>query len=392
MKSLSYQLEGVEILFGDGAFSDVPEKLKEMGIRKPLIVTDKNIYKNGGIKIAETALDDAGIAYAVYHGVEPEPYSYMVDEGIKVYKGERCDAIISIGGGSTMDVGKGISVMSAHKGNILEYTRRWENPKPITRKGCPIINVATTSGTGSEVSMFAVLANIANHRKMTLSSKYILSDLAVLDPKMTLSVPRENIVSCFMDALAHASEAYCHMDTIEHKVIVSDTFALKAVELLCANVERVYQNPDDLEGRLAMQWGSLMAGIALNVGAGESHALGAMLSKYYHVPHGISVGVSLPSCMEYCYSSCPERYYDVAKAMGADVDGMSEEEGALEGVSYLRNLLERMIFPKMSDYTNMEDVHRFAEECSQNSCCVLNKRMTTPEQVEHVFERALEAR
>lgn len=386
---MTYQMAGIEIAFGEKAFEIVPERLKKAGCKKVLIVTDKNIVAAGGIKEAEKILCENEIEYAIYSGVEADPYSYMVDEGIEIYQKEGCQAIISIGGGSSMDVGKGISVMVCHDGNILEYTRRWENPKPITKKGCPIINVPTTCGTGSEVSKFAVLANAENHRKMTLDSKYIFSDLVVLDPVFTLTVPKEFIASCFTDALGHASEAYCHADTIKEEFVINDVIALKAVELLCANVEDVYNGTKDMEKRMHLMWGALLAGQALNIGAGESHALGAMLSKYYGVSHSVSIGVSLPACMEYCISSSPKRYYDVAKAMGADVEGMSYEEGAKEGVRHLKRLLKRMNFPTMSQFTNMQDVHKFSEECSQNSCCVLNHRMTTAEQVEKVFQSAL---
>ena len=392
MGIISYQLEGVEIIAGIGAFHAIGDCLKKYNIRKPLLVTDRTLKAVGGLTPVEETCKSLEIPYAVYSGVEPDPYSDMVDEGLQVYRTQQCDAVISIGGGSVMDVGKGISLMTCHEGNVLEYTRRWENPKPIVRKGCPIINVPTTSGTGSEVSLFAVLTNRANHRKMTLSSKHILSDVAILDPTLAVTLPQTIMVSCFMDALAHASESYCHADTIENNSVVSDTVALKAVELLCANVERVFRQKDDLEARMNMMWGALLAGLALNTGAGESHALGAVLSKYHAVPHGVSVGVSLPACMEYCIPSCPKRYYDVARAMGADVADLSPEEGARKGVDHLRGMLDRMQFPKMEDYFTMDEVYATSAECAANSCCVLNKRMTTKEAVEETFCIAFEKR
>lgn len=389
MSYVQYNLEGIEITAGIGAFDTIGEILKKRGVTKPLLVTDANIRAAGSLALAEETCRDQGIPYAVYDGVEPDPFSDMVDAGSRVYREAGCDGVVSIGGGSVMDVGKGISLMAAHEGNVLEYTRRWPNPKPITKKGCPIINVPTTSGTGSEVSLFAVLANRKNHRKMTLESKYILSDAAVLDPRLAVSLPRPVMVSCFTDALAHAAESYVHAATIAEPCLVSDTLALKAVELLCANVERVYGDGRDLTARMNMMWGALLAGLALNIGAGESHALGAMLSKYHGVPHGYSVGVSLPACLEYGIPSCPQRYLDLARAMGAEVSGLSPEEGARKGVDHLRAMLRRMEFPTMGDYITLEEAKAYSRECSENSCCVLNHRMTTPEQVEKAFALAI---
>lgn len=385
MSYVQYNLEGIEITAGVGAFDTIGQTLKKRGVTKPLLVTDQNIRAMGGLTLAEETCRNQGIPYAVYDGVEPDPFSDMVDTGSQIYREAGCDGVVSIGGGSVMDVGKGISLMAAHEGNVLEYTRRWPNPKPITQKGCPIINVPTTSGTGSEVSLFAVLTNRESHRKMTLESKYILSDAAVLDPRLAVSLPRPIMVSCFTDALAHAAESYVHAATIETPCLVSDTLALRAVELLCANVERVYENGQDLEARMQMMWGALLAGLALNIGAGESHALGAMLSKYHGVPHGYSVGVSLPACLEYGIPSCPQRYLDLARAMGAEVSGLTPEEGARKGVDHLRAMLRRMEFPTMGDYITPEEAKAYSRECSENSCCVQNHRMTTPEQVETAF-------
>ena len=389
MSYVQYNLEGIEITAGIGAFDTIGEILKRRGVTRPLLVTDRNIRAAGSLALAEEICRKQGIPYAVYDEVEPDPFSDMVDAGIRVYREAGCDGVVSIGGGSVMDVGKGISLMAAHEGNVLEYTRRWPNPKPITKKGCPIINVPTTSGTGSEVSLFAVLTNRENNRKMTLESKYILSDAAVLDPRLAVSLPRPIMVSCFMDALAHAAESYVHAATIATPCLVSDTLALKAVELLCANVEQVYEDGQNLEARMNMMWGAMLAGLALNIGAGESHALGAMLSKYHGVPHGYSVGVSLPACLEYGISSCPQRYFDLARAMGAEVSGLTPEEGARKGVNHLRAMLRRMAFPTMGDYITPEEAKKYSQECSANSCCVQNHRMTTPGQVEAAFALAI---
>lgn len=290
-----------------------------------------------------------------------------------------------------MDVGKCISVMSVHPGDILDYARSTPEHKDFQKRGCPIISVPTTSGTGSEVSQYAVITNALTHRKTTIASPYLLSDSAILEPAFAGSMPKEVTAYTGMDALAHAVEAYTFRTALDGNIPVVDAVALEAIRLIGQNLVRAYENGNDLKARAGMQWGSLLAGIALNIGSGETHAIGSMLAKYYGVCHGISVGIPLPYCMEYNMSYGYDRFFSIAEALGADTSGLSVKEGAMAAVKKVKELQKQIRFPKMTDYIrDMEEVKNFSQECADNSCCVSNRRMNTKEAIEQVFRMCME--
>lgn len=384
MSYISYDLMNTRIHVGTDALDTLVPCLQKRSVKQPLLVTDKNIYANFQNEIVQPVTDRlkaAGIPYAIYHGVEPDPYDYMVEDGLKVFKENQCDGVIGLGGGSSMDTAKCIAIMAKLPGEILDYSNHAKaihdpNAKDFQLRLVPYIACATTSGTGSEVSKAAVITKKANHRKTTVSSPYLLSDEAILDTNLLVSLPRLETSYTAMDALCHAIEAYTCKTTIETPCEVSDATALRAITLITDNVLKVVENPEDLEARKAMQWGALLAGIALNVGAGECHAIGSMLAKYHGVYHGISVGIPLPYAMKYNSKYCPQRFADIAKAMGKATDGLPVEEAALVAAKAVKELLEKLDFPKMQDYIKDEnEIIGWSEECAGNSCCTSNGRM-----------------
>ena len=393
MKYIKYNLTGIQLIAGQGAFEELKKEMKRMHVMKPLIVTDKGIVEAGIIEKAEVYLKNSQIPYAIYDEVFTDPTDELVEKGVYTYKENGCDAIMSIGGGSAMDVGKCISIMSVHTGKILDYARSTPEHRLFEKKGCPIIAVPTTSGTGSEVSQYAVLTNAVTHRKTTIASPFILSNVAILEPEFAKTMPKEVTAYTGMDALAHAIEAYTFKTAMEGNIHIVDAAALKAVQLIGGNIVRTYENGEDIKARERMQWGALLAGIALNIGSGETHAIGSMLAKYYGVCHGISVGIPLPYCMEYNMSYGYERFADIAKVLGVDTAGMSWEEGAQAAAEKVKEIQKKLQFPKMTDYIHsMEEVEKFSEECANNSCCVSNQRMNNKQAIEKVFRMCMEAR
>lgn len=392
MSCCKYDLGNEKIIAGQGALNEIKSELIRLQMKKPLVVTDGGILEAGITGTIGKYLEENEIPHAVYDGVKTDPLDTMVDEGLAMFTKENCDAIVSVGGGSSMDVGKCISIMSVHEGRILDYARSTQGHLDFTKRGCPIISIPTTSGTGSEVSQYAVITNARTHRKTTVASPLILSDSAVLIPEFATKMPQEVTAYTAIDAFSHAIEAYTHRVTIENDVRISDAMAIEAIKLLSANVLTVYQDGSNIQARKDMQWGALLAGVALNIGSGESHALGSMLAKYYGVCHGISVGIPLPYCMEYNIYSAPQRYADVAKALGADTKGLTAEEAAKAGVAKLKEILRELNFPVMKDYIkDMSEVRKFSEECAGNSCCTSNGRMDNKEAIEAVFFAALQA-
>ncbi|WP_409015615.1 iron-containing alcohol dehydrogenase [Anaerostipes caccae] len=391
MEIATYNLAGIQLTAGEGALSGLKEEADRLHIKKPLIVTDEGVRAAGIIETMAGHLKKEKIAYQIYDGVKTDPLDTMVKDGLSVFRESRCDGILSIGGGSSMDVGKCISVMSVHPGDILDYARSTPEHKDFQKRGCPIISVPTTSGTGSEVSQYAVITNALTHRKTTIASPYLLSDSAILEPAFAGSMPKEVTAYTGMDALAHAVEAYTFRTALDGNIPVVDAVALEAIRLIGQNLVRAYENGNDLKARAGMQWGSLLAGIALNIGSGETHAIGSMLAKYYGVCHGISVGIPLPYCMEYNMSYGYDRFFSIAEALGADTSGLSVKEGAMAAVKKVKELQKQIRFPKMTDYIrDMEEVKNFSQECADNSCCVSNRRMNTKEAIEQVFRMCME--
>lgn len=392
MSCCKYDLGNEKIIAGQGALNEIKSELIRLQMKKPLVVTDRGILEAGITGTIGKYLEENEIPYAVYDGVKTDPLDTMVDEGLAMFAKENCGGIVSVGGGSSMDVGKCISIMSVHEGRILDYARSTPGHLDFTKRGCPIISIPTTSGTGSEVSQYAVITNARTHRKTTVASPLILSDSAVLIPEFATKMPQEVTAYTAIDAFSHAIEAYTHRVTIENDVRISDAMAIEAIKLLSANVLTVYQDGSNIQARKDMQWGALLAGVALNIGSGESHALGSMLAKYYGVCHGISVGIPLPYCMEHNIYSAPQRYADVAKALGVDTKGFTAEEAAKAGVAKMKEILRELNFPVMKDYIkDMSEVRKFSEECAGNSCCTSNGRMDNKEAIEAVFFAALQA-
>ena len=392
MGIIRYNLAGIQLVSGEGALKCLSEELEKLSISKPLFVTDENLWEIGITRKAINQVEKTGISWAVYHGVQSDPLDSMVMEGLERYQENGCDGVVSIGGGSSMDTGKCISIMTVHRGKILDYARSTPGHLEFKGRGCPIISIPTTSGTGSEVSQYAVITNAETHRKTTVASPYILSNTALLDPELMVSMPAEVTAYTGMDALSHAIEAYTYKTAIEEGSIISDTLAIKAIELLGANILEAYHDGKNLEARKNMMWGALLAGVALNIGSGETHAIGSMLAKYYGVCHGISVGIPLPYCMEYNIPSCPQRFAEIAKALGVDTEKMAVCDAAQAGVEKVKKILSELHFPKMADYVHsMDEVRKISEECAGNSCCVSNGRMITREAVEEVFTLCLKA-
>lgn len=390
--SISYNLAGIQIIFGENGLNDLKHEIQRLGATRPLLVTDQGVKNVGILKKVKDYLYFEEIPYEVFDQVISDPLDSIVKKGTELFIQKQCDAVISIGGGSSMDTAKCISIMSKHEGNILDYARSTPNHRDFIGRGCPIISIPTTSGTGSEVSQFAVITNAETHRKTTISTPYILSDTAILIPSFAASMPQDVTAYTGVDALAHAVDAYTCKTTIEGNVRISDICALEAISLIGSNLVQAYQHSDDLEARKNMLWASLLAGVALNIGAGESHAIGSMLSKYYGVCHGVSVGIPLPYCMEFNASSCYQRFTEIARALGCNCENCTDKEAAYMGIEKIKSMLSAIDFPKMKDYIkDISEVEKFAQECANNSCCVSNGRMNTKEDIIKVFAMALDA-
>lgn len=284
----------VKVIAGHAALEHIPFELSTLGAKRPLIITDKGVRANNLLAPIEAAFEstDAEIA-AIFDDVPPDSSLGTVRRAAQLYRDNNCDAIIAIGGGSVIDTSKATNILVSEGGDdLLKYSGAHNLPKPLK----PFFVIPTTSGTGSEVTMVAVVSDTEKNLKMPFASYYLMPHAAILDPRMTQTLPPHLTAMTAMDAMTHAVEAYTCMASNP----ISDAYATAAVKKVSENLFKVLDNPSDAQGRLELAQASTMAGIAFsNSMVGLVHSLGHALGAVAHLPHGLCMNLFLPYVLEY---------------------------------------------------------------------------------------------
>lgn len=284
----------VKTIVGHKALEQIPQSLKAINAQRPMIITDKGVEQAGLIKIVQAAMQKSKLkAAAVFDNVPADSDVKVVNEVAKVYWSKKCDSIIAVGGGSVMDTAKGTNILVSENAADLMQFVGYGNVK---RKLRPLVAVPTTAGTGSEVTSVAVIANHEKNIKMAFGSLFLLPDIAIIDSRMTKTLPATITAFTGMDALTHAVEAYFCLA----KNPLSDTTALAAIQLIAQNLVNVVKKPSDLDGRLALALASNLAGMAFsNSMVGLVHNIGHAIGGVCGVPHGVCMNILLPYGLEY---------------------------------------------------------------------------------------------
>ena len=283
----------VKIIAGHNALEKIPTALSHLNAGKPMIVTDKGVAGAGLIDIVTTAIKDGVTIGAIADDVPPDSDLRVVNRLAQEYREKGCDSLIAVGGGSVMDTAKGINIVVSEKADDL---MKFSGGNVLKRSLKPLIAVPTTAGTGSEVTMVAVIKDHEKHLKMAFVSYFLLPDVSIVDSRMTLSLPPAITAATGMDALSHAVEAY----TCLAKNPLSDAHALAAINLISENLVNIVKNPGDRNGRLAMANAATLAGIAFsNSMVGMVHTLGHSVGSVCGVPHGVCMAILLPYGLEY---------------------------------------------------------------------------------------------
>jgi len=328
------------IYYGMGALDASCDKLASLG-RKPLIVTDQIMTDIGYVDRLAKNLKEKGTEYSLFNEVNTEPTDQYVEKGIQLFKKNKCDFLIALGGGSPIDAAKAIGIMINNPGEIKDYMGLGK----IKQEGIPVVAIPTTAGTGSEVTQFTIIADTKNDVKMLIGSEYVIPKIAVDDPVLTMSVPPNITAATGIDALTHAVEAY----TSRRHQPLADIFALSSIKRISRYLRRVWANGDDEEARSEMMLAAMEAGMAFNNSSvtivhGMSRPIGAL----FHVPHGISNAVLLPACLEYAIMGIPERFAAIAEAMGVNTSNLSPLSAAQEGVKLIKQLCADVEIPTIS--------------------------------------------
>ncbi|MEG0418720.1 MAG: iron-containing alcohol dehydrogenase [Gordonibacter sp.] len=282
-----------KIICGAHALDKLPGELADRGVAHPLVMTDAGLMKLGIAAKLTDVLDAAGVAYEVFDQVPPDSSMDVVNDVARLFAARGCDGFVAIGGGSVIDTTKGAAASLACEGvdfATLQGSEILQHDLP------PFIAVPTTAGTGSEVTLVAVVADTQKHAKLSFASYKLVPHVAILDPALTSSLPPKLTATTGMDALTHAIEAY----TSIQKNPVSDAFAVKAIELIAANLPRACAEGGDVDARANLALASLMAGAAFsNAMVGIVHAIGHSLGGLCHIPHGQAMMMLLPHCVRF---------------------------------------------------------------------------------------------
>ncbi|MBI5583033.1 MAG: iron-containing alcohol dehydrogenase [Deltaproteobacteria bacterium] len=327
------------IVFGIGAVEKIGAEIQLLKGKKVLIVTDPGIRKAGLLEALTGPLQSAGIPFALFDEVEPDPRIEVVELCAEKARAEGVDCLIGYGGGSSLDIAKVAAVRLTNSGAIESLF----GIDLIGSPGLPVILIPTTAGTGSEVTPIAILSDTREKLKKGIVSPYLFPETALLDPRLTVGLPPAVTALTGMDALIHAIEAYTSVNAFD----LTDHLAYRAVELISANLRTAYARGEDLEARSKMLEGSLLAGIAFaNAGVTAVHAFAYPIGGEFHVAHGLANSVMLPAVMRFNLLGNLAKFADMAQALGVEVEGLSDKEAALEGLEAVEDLLGDLQIPR----------------------------------------------
>ena len=328
---------------GGGSIKKITDVLKSMNCKSPIIITDKTLVKLGALNSLEENLTSMQIRYTIFKDTIPEPTASSIKKGVLAIKNGKYDCIIAFGGGSPIDSAKAMSVLAKFGGSIKDY----KFPNIVSKKGIPIIAIPTTAGTGSEVTKFTIITDDETDEKMLCVGPSFLPSAAIVDYELTLSVPKRTTADTAIDALTHAIEAY-----VSRKAnTFSDTQAISAMKLIAPNLRRVYKNMNDKCAREKVMIGATLAGLAFsNSSVALVHGMSRPIGALFHVPHGLSNAMLLPSITEFSLKDASKKYSECAMAMGLANSNDSEENANAKLLEELYQLNIDLEVPTPEDY------------------------------------------
>ncbi len=324
---------------GWGALEQLLPEVERFSPKKVLIVTDPTLAKIGLVDSVAQPIRDAGFNVSLYTDVVPEPPLDTGEKLVAFTRENEFDLVIGVGGGSALDLAKLAAIMATHEGHVADYLNLTGTRK-IEHKALPLILIPTTAGTGSEVTNIAVLS--LESSKDVVTHDYMLASVAIVDPKLTVSVPSKVTAATGIDALTHAVEAYISINSSP----ATDALALHAIRLISKSLRTAVKDGEDRQARTDMSQGSYLAGLSFfNAGVAGVHALAYPLGGQFHIPHGDSNAVLLPYVMSYIRKSCPKRMADILEALGGNASFLSEEEASYKCVDELKRIVEDVGIP-----------------------------------------------
>lgn len=382
----------VKIVAGHMALEHIPFELSTLQAKRPMIITDKGVRGAGLLAHVEAAFEGAeAVIAAIYDDVPPDSSLTTVRDAAALFRANNCDAIIAIGGGSVIDTSKGVNILVTEGGDdLMKYMGAHNLKRPLK----PFFVVPTTSGTGSEVTLVAVIADKEKGVKMPFTSYFLMPNAAVLDPRMTMTMPPHITAMTAMDALSHAIESYTGLAQNP----LSEAFASRAIRKISENLLKVMDNPKDAEGRLALAQASTMAGVAFsNSMVGLVHALGHSVGALCHLPHGLCMSLFMPYVMDYNKDVNAEKVGELLLPLcGPEVFAATPKDlRAEKAIAYIRwlrdELYNRCKLPRTLVETGKvteEQIPAIAEMALNDGPIIFNPKESDLEDIIHVLRAA----
>ncbi len=371
-------------LMGVGAAKEIGNQVKTLGGKKVLIVTDAFLAKSGMADQIKDQVEAVGAKVVIFPGAEPNPTDKNVHNGLKVFQENKCDMIISLGGGSSHDCAKGIGIVATNGGNIRDF----EGVDKSTKAMPPFIAVNTTAGTASEMTRFCIITDTDRLVKMAIVDWRVTPNVAVNDPLLMAGMPPSLTAATGMDALTHAVEAY--VSTIATPV--TDSAALMAIKLISENLRNAVANGTNMEARDKMAYAEFLAGMAFNnASLGYVHAMAHQLGGFYNLPHGVCNAILLPHICDFNLIACPQRFAEIAEAMGENIEGLSVRDAADVAIASIKKLSADVGIPAGLTELGVKekDLEIMAGNAMKDACSFTNPRLAILEDIIGIFSKAL---
>lgn len=375
------------IVFGPDAIQELPQEVAVFAPKHALIVADPGLVKAGIVAPIEQLLDEADVATTLFGEVEPNPTEANVDAGIACYREADCDFIVAVGGGSPLDLGKAIRLRVNHDLPLHEYDDFKGGADKITADVPGMIAIPTAAGTGSEVGRSAVITVKATGLKTVIFSPYLVPNVAICDPGLTVSLPAKLTAATGMDALTHNLEAY--LATNYHPLC--DGIALEGVRIANQNLVQAVRQGDDIEARAGMMMSAMMGAIAFQKGLGVAHSLAHPLSTIAGVHHGLANAIMLPHAMQFNLEAAATRLKHIAEALGVETHGLSDVQAAEKGIERVAELLVQTHLPQTLGQINIseEQIPALASQAVQDGCHLTNPRPCTEQDMRDLYGKAM---
>lgn len=373
-----------EIIFGRGSLSQIGESVVRIGASKVFLVSDDDVIKAGWVDLAVRYLQAAGLETEIFSALTTNPKDCEVTEGVQRYLASGCDGIVAVGGGSPTDVAKAIAILATNGGILQDY----EGINKISRPLPPMLIAPSTAGAGSEVSQFAIIVDTARKLKMSIISKSLVPDIAIVDPELVKTMDAKLAAATGLDAFTHGIESYVSLAATP----LTDIHALKAIQLVSRNLRRAVADRQDMEANSNMSMASLTAGLAFsNAILGATHAMTHQVDGLIDQHHGETNASILPHVMEFNLSACPERFRDIAEAMGEDLTGLSTLAAAERAVVAVRKLIADIGLAKGLGEIGLTEgfIPLLSENAMKDACLVTNPRRASREDIAEIFKKCL---